>query len=255
MKKSDVESVAPLLERAHTLAAIRGGERDRMEIAERADCSRATVYRATSDFEEQGLVEHTPNGYRLTGLGQTVLTQAEQFQAGVEAARHLEPVLAYTSPPELLENIHLFTDATVVEAEPSAPYIIEQEIEAIIREVDEYMTGITRGFGSPKVMETTFEQIHSGVEVEWVLTQETFAGVRTQYDESHTELLSLETTATYAVDEAPLDIGIYDDTMIVAGFDDETGTVGAIAITDNPAAVNWGRRLVAEYRKQGERLN
>jgi len=255
MKKTEVETLTPLLQRAHILAACRGGERDRMGIAERADCSRATVYRATGDFEDQGLIEQTPDGYRLTGLGETVLAQAEQFRAGVDAAQHLEPLLAYVDTLAFIENVHLFTDATVIEADPSAPYCIEQEIEAIIGAATDRMTGITRGFGSPKVMETTYERILDGVEVEWVLTPETFAGVRDQYGGDHDELLELDHTVTYAVDEVPLDIGIYDDTMVVAGFDDETGAIAAIATTDDPAAVDWGRRFVAAYREQGERLN
>ena len=142
-----------------------------------------------------------------------------------------------------------------VDADPLSPYIIEQEIEAIIGEAEEYMTGITRGFGSPKVMETTYERILDGVEVEWVLTPETFDGVRDQHGEGHDELRELDHTATYVVDEAPLDVGIYDETMIVAGFDDDTGTIVAIATTDDPDAVDWGRRLVAAYREQGDRLD
>ncbi|WP_423744363.1 winged helix-turn-helix domain-containing protein (plasmid) [Haladaptatus sp. SPP-AMP-3] len=254
MKRSDINEMISLLQRATILDACRDGPADRTTITERAECSRATAYRATTELEEQGLVEKSSDGYRLTRSGTAILEQIQQFQTRLDGSRHLEPLLEHVTAPELVENVHLFTDATVIEADPSAPYAIEQHLESIIRDTNRELVGATSSFGSPTVMESTYEIIRGGIDVEWIITPSAFDGVRAQHRDGHDTLGELDTTATYFVDDLPLDFAIYDDTLVVAGFDDRTGVIAAIVTTENETAVEWGRRLVDEYRARGERI-
>jgi predicted transcriptional regulator len=255
MDRSAVDDAVALLQRAPVLAACRGGPTDRATIAERAGVSRATAYRATNALTERGLLERGSEGYRLTGLGRAVLTRGESFEEGLAGARTLAPVLARVDAPELVANTHLFTDATVLTADPSAPYRIDQELAAIVGDTSAEMVGVTASFGSPTVMERTYEVVRSGVPVEWVLTPEAFEGVREQYGDGHDELVAMDTTATYLIDEAPLDIAIYDDTLVVPGYDGESGAVTAMATTDDPDAVAWARDVFADCRARAERLD
>ncbi|WP_257299493.1 winged helix-turn-helix domain-containing protein [Haloarchaeobius sp. FL176] len=255
MDREAVDDAVALLQRAPVLAACRDGPIDRGTLTERAGVSRATAYRATNVLAERGLLEREAGDYRLTGLGRAVLTRVESFEAGLTGALTLAPVLARVDAPELVSNTHLFTDETVLTADPSAPYRIDQELAAIVGETTRKMVGVTTSFGSPTVMERTYEVVRSGVAVEWVLTPGAFDGVRDQHGEGHDELMGLDTTATYLADELPLDIAIYDDTLVVPSYDAGSGAVAAVATTDDPDAVAWGRGVFEDCRDRAERLD
>lgn len=255
MDRDAVDHAMALLQRAPVLAACRDGPTDRGTLAERAGVSRATAYRATNTLTERGLLERGTDGYRLTGPGRAVVAHIESFEAGLAGARTLAPVLARVDAPELISNAHLFTDATVLTADPSTPYRIDQELAGIIADTSEEMVGVTSSFGSPTVMERSYEVVRSGVPVEWVLTPETLAGVRSQYGEGHDELVAMDTTATYLVEDPPFDLAIYDDTLVVPGYDPDSGAVAAVATTDDPDAVAWARGVFEEWRERAQRLD
>lgn len=255
MSRTPLDEIGSLVQRAPVLDACRDGPVGRPTIAERADCSRATAYRATGSLEERGLLEKVANGYRLTGFGRSVLRQIELFRSGLDGTATLRPVLTHVDAPELAANADLFTDATVVQSTPDAPYSVDQHIASIIESTEESMTGLTSSFASPSVMAATYEVIRSGVDVEWVLTQSAFDGVRRQHNEGHDELMTFDTTTTYIVEQSPLDIGIYDETLVVAGFDDESGIVAAVATTDDDAAVEWGKAVVTDHKARGAPLD
>ncbi|WP_256295729.1 helix-turn-helix transcriptional regulator [Haloarchaeobius salinus] len=254
MDRDAVVDAVALLQRAPVLAACRGGPTDRSTIAERAGVSRATAYRATNALTERGLLARGADGYRVTGFGRAVLTHVESFEEGMVGARRLAPVLARVDAPELVSNTHLFTDATVLTADPSAPYRIDQEIAGIVADTSREMVGVTTTFGSPTVMERTYEVIRSGVAVEWVLTRAAFEGVLDQYADGHGELMAMGTTATYLVEDPPLDVAIYDDTLVIPGYDGESGTVTAMATTEDPDAVAWARGVFEACRERADRL-
>ncbi|WP_440990516.1 helix-turn-helix transcriptional regulator [Haloarchaeobius baliensis] len=255
MDRAAVDDAVALLHRAPVLAACRGGPTDRSTLADRAGVSRATAYRATNALTERGLLERRTDGYRLTGFGRAVLTHVESFEAGLAGARTLAPLLARVDAPELVSNTHLFTDATVLTADRSAPYRIDQELASIVADTSREMVGVTTSFGSPVVMERTYEVVRSGVPVEWVLTPETFEGVRSHHGDGHDELMAMDTTATYLIDEPPLDIAIYDDTLVVPSYDPDSGVVAAVATTDDPDALAWARGVFEDCRERAERLD
>ncbi|MFD1646543.1 helix-turn-helix transcriptional regulator [Haloarchaeobius litoreus] len=255
MDRDAVDDAVALLQRAPVLAACRDGPADRATIAERASVSRATAYRATNALTERGVLEREAAGYRLTGLGRAVLTHIESFDRGLAGARTLAPVLAHVDAPELVSNTELFTDATVVTVDPSAPYRLDQELAAIVADTEREMVGVTTSFGSPTVMERTYEVIRRGVAVEWVLTPAAFEGVLEQHGEGHDQLMAMDTTATYLIEHPPLDIAIYDDRLVVPGYDGESGAVTAMAWTDDAAAVEWARGVFEACRDRAEPLD
>lgn len=255
MDREDVDDAVALLQRAPVLAACRDGPVDRGTVAERAGCSRATAYRATNALTERGLLTRESGGYRLTGVGHAVLVHVETFDDGLAGARTLAPVLAHVDAVELAANTHLFTDARVVTADPSAPYRVDRELAAIVAATEREMVGVTTTFGPPTVMDRSYEIVRSGVPVEWVLTREAFEGVRDQHGEGHDELMALDTTATYVVEDPPLDVAIYDDTLVIPSYDAESGAVAAIATTERPDAVAWARGVFETCRERATRLD
>lgn len=254
MDRADVDDAVAILRRAPVLAACRDGPVDRSTITERTAYSRATAYRATDALTDRGLLEREPTGYRLTGLGRAVLAQVDEFDAGLTGARRLGPVLAYADAPELAANANLFTDARVVTADRAEPYRIDRELEAVVADTDRRMVGVTTAGGPPSVIERTYEAVRAGVETEWVFTREALASMVAQH-EGHEELLVLDTTATFVAEGLPFDLAVYDDTLVVPGYDDERGVAAAVVLTDDPAAVAWGHAVFERCRDRAERLD
>jgi len=255
MDRAALEDVTALLQRAHVLAACLDGPVGRSAIAERADCSRATAYRATTDLEARGLLEKGADGYRLTGSGRAALTHVEQLRASVDGARHLEPVLEYVDSPRLVENVDLFTDATVIEADAEAPYAIEQHLESIIAGASERIYGAAKSFGSPALLARTVERVEAGVEFEWALPRAVLDRLDRQHGELHATVQAHDNTTVYVVEDVPVDFSCYDDTLVLTGFDADRGTLAAVATTEDPAAVQWAQRVFETYRDRGERLH
>ena len=227
MNLSALDNDIQLLRRAPMLAACRDGPASRSIIAERADCSRTTAYRATTELVEQGLLERDNRGYRLTGFGMTVLDRLEELQRGLDGARRLQPVLEYIDEPVFREHAHLFSEATVLEADAEAPYAIEQHLASIIADTSERIHGVSTSFGSPITLTRTAERVEAGVEFEWGLPQVVLKRLESQYSELHTAVRTHDNTTVYALEDVVVDFSLYDDTLVVTGFDSDRGGVSS----------------------------
>jgi predicted transcriptional regulator len=254
MDQSALDRDTTLLQRAPMLAACRDGPASRSTIAERAGCSRTTAYRATTDLAARGLLEQVEGGYRLTGLGTTVLGRIERLRAELDGARRLRPVLDCIDAPELRANTHLFADATVVAADAGAPYAVEQHVESTIADASERIYGAASSFGSPTTLTRTVERIEAGVEFAWALPQVVLDRLVRQHGALHERVLARDTTSVYVVEEVPVDFSVYDDTLALTAFDPDRGTLEAVATTDDPAALEWARDRFEAHCERGERL-
>ncbi|WP_231185148.1 helix-turn-helix domain-containing protein [Haladaptatus sp. DYF46] len=255
MNQSALDGDTQLLRRAPMLAACRDGPVSRSTIAERADCSRTTAYRATTELVEHGLLEQADGGYLLTGFGTTALDRIERFRAALDGARRLRPVLDCIDAPVLRSNTHLFTDAVVMEADSEAPYAIEQRLESIIANASERIYGVSTSFGSPITLTRTVDRVESGVDFEWGLPRAVLERLENQHGDLHTRIRTHQNTTVHVVEDPVVDFSLYDDTLVLTGFDEDRGTLAAVAVTDNHDARAWAERLYRRYRRRADTLD
>ena len=52
-----------------------------------------------------------------------------------------------------------------------------------------------------------------------------------------------------------VDFSLYDDTLVVTGFDSDRGGLAAIAITDDPEARAWAEGLYGQHKEEAEILD
>ncbi|WP_233517308.1 MULTISPECIES: helix-turn-helix transcriptional regulator [Haloferax] len=244
---------ARLLNHHPLLAATRNRPLDRSALEIELDVSRATVYRQTAALVDEGLLERTNRGYRTTGAGAAVLDAADRFERSLAAAGRLKPLLEHLSPPALTENLHLFADATVMAVDSESPYAIEQHLESVISDVDERIYGAATSFGSPVTLARTVDRVEGGVDFEWALPQAVLERLERQHGELHETVRSHENAAVYVTEDV-IDLSLYDDTLVLTGFDTDRGTLAAVAMTDSSAAVNWAFDVFEAHRERGERL-
>ncbi|WP_439028034.1 helix-turn-helix transcriptional regulator [Haloarchaeobius sp. DT45] len=254
MDTGDIDDAVSLLQRANVLDACDDDPVSRSRIADRAGCSRATAYRATNELQERGLLERTAEGYRTTGVGSAMVHQVRRFREGLDGAEQIAPLLRYVDAPLLVQNTNRLRDATVVESTAAKPYAVEQHIESVIAGTDREIVGATVSFGSPRTLELTYEQVCDGVVFEWTFPSRVLDRLQRQHTAVAGDVMDHENTAFYAADEVTLDLAIYDETLVLLGFDDERGVVAAVATTDAPDAVDWGRQVLDGYRTAADRI-
>lgn len=254
MERDDFEDAVSVLQRAHVLEACLDGPVDRPTIEQRAGCSRATAYRATSDLADRGLLERTPEGYRITGVGTAMVDRLRALQEDVDVIERLRPLLSHVDASTLAEYVPVFRDATVIEADSQTPYGIEQHIASILDDTGREIFGVASNVGSPVTVQGAYDRIVDGVEFEYVFTRSAFDRFTSQYGEINDEALNRANTAFYVADEIGLDFVVYDDTLILAGFDDN-GHISAVATTDDPDALTWSRDRFEDLRRRSERVD
>lgn len=254
MTPSELEGSISLLQRAHVLAACREGPVGRTTIAERADCSRSTAYRATSELEEQGLLERTDSGYRLTGAGGAMLDHVREFTRNHEGTAQVLPLFEYVDDREFVRRVHLFTNAELVTQDASSSYQIENRVKEIIDGTQEQMVGITNGLGSPALADAMIERIRAGVHVDWILPTEMYDQFNAEYGKLSAHAAEDDQTAVSVREEIPIDLALYDETLVVIGFDHDRGVLGAVAITDDRSAVQWAEERFDECRSMAEQV-
>ncbi|WP_233509332.1 MULTISPECIES: winged helix-turn-helix domain-containing protein [unclassified Haloferax] len=243
-----------LLNHQPLLAVARARSVDRSTLETELDVSRATVYRQTSALVDEGLLKRTNRGYRTTGAGTAVLDAAERFERSLAAADRLKPLLEHLSPSVLTENLHLFADATVMAVDPESPYAIEQRLESVISDVDERIYGAATSFGSPVTLARTVDCVEGGVDFEWALPQAVLERLECQHGELHETVRAHDNASVYVTEDV-VDLSLYDDTLVLTGFDTDRGTLAAVAMTDSSAAVDWACDVFETHRERGERLS
>jgi len=254
MDQSALGRDTELLQRTPVLAACRDGPVGRSTIAERADCSRTTAYRATTDLEQRGLLEQGDGGYRLTGLGVTALDRIERFRAELDGARHLESVLEHIDAPELRANVHLFADATVAVASPQNPNApIEPWLEHF-ESFDRCRTLVVAG--CPRaVTRQGVEHARNGVDFESICTPLALEADQNASEEAFETIATAESPSLYTNPDLPFTMGIIDEWVIIGGFDDETALPTVSVTTDDPDAREWADELYRRCRAEAVPLD
>jgi len=97
--------------------------------------------------------------------------------------------------------------------------------------------------------------VEAGVEFEWALPPAVLDQLDRQHGDLHAIVRARENTAVYAVETVSVELCLYDQTVVLTGFDDDSGTLAAVATTDDPDACEWARGVLQTYRERGERVD
>jgi len=251
MNQSALERDTTLLQRAPVLAACRDGPVSRSTIAERADCSRTTAYRATTDLEERGLVEQVDGGYRLTGIGVTALDRIERFRDELDGARHLQPLLERIDAPELRENTHLFADATVAVATPKNP---NAPVDSWLEHFESFdrFRGLVVAGCPPAVTEQGVEHAEGEMDLEVICTPLALEADQNAAAEAFETIATASGTSLLTHPGLPFTMGIIDDVVIIAGFDQNTSLPVVALTTTDPDAREWAETLYQRYKREAD---
>ncbi|ELZ11633.1 hypothetical protein C479_07211 [Halovivax asiaticus JCM 14624] len=238
-----------LLRQAALLEAVRGRTADRATLQAELDVSRATAYRWTTALAERNLLERSHDGYRTTGAGAAVADAVDRFERSVAAAERLEPLLETVSAPELTRHVDLFADAELAVATPSNP---NRPIERWLEHFSS--TERFRGFVvtgcPPAVTRQGTQNVEAGIDMEVICTPLALRADRNANEEAFESIAGGDAATLYTHPGLPFTMSLFDGTVILSGFDEETTLPVVTAATDDRAALAWAEGLYHRYRQE-----
>ncbi len=241
------------VDRSEALAVLAAGPYHRRELEAELGVSKTTCHRIVRAFDEHGLVRRTDDGYALTAFGRVVAHRTTSFEAHLETAARLQPLLDLLDDWAGSFDPSLFADDEAdwrVHGEES--YSIDQGLELvegidILRVLDWtpvpdlYQEKILRILTENEV---DAESIYPAAEVEDRLER---------FPELHDDFSESGARPRYWVceDVPPWGLSIYDDSLVeLRAYDQQSGAYVMSAVSESDRAVEWGLDVFRDYRER-----
>jgi len=234
-----------VLRRAPVLEACREKPRSRHELETITDRSRATIYRATVELEEEGLLDRAEDGYRTTGKGQALSYAVEEYRNDLDAIERLEPLLEEIDHPELLENAYLLDDAEITTPGENNMYRANDRVIELWMQAETIRSGMT-GSGSRQCLPKSAEYaIENGMDIEMCFLPDAIPTPE-HLDDIDVDRL-LDAFNAQVTDAVPFTFLLFDDQAAIVSHN-EVGIPMIVAETKNVYAYKWLEKLYQECK-------
>lgn len=256
-----IDDIAHLVSSDHrvgVLDALANGPSDRDDLRAATGASSPTMGRILTDFQNRHWIERDGNTYQLTGLGEFVVDQFEEFRNAMAYQRRLREVWSWL--PHEIEgfSIELFTDVVVSQPGPGYPYEPVERLTELIT-----TTGTMRGFGMALLksgnLAPFFDHVLDGLECEYIYPPAVFERLL-EWDEE--TVLNAVRRSNYTVlvhDDLPLDercgICLFDDDVSICCYDPETGTLRSLVDTRSGEMRAWADSYYERFRDEARLLD
>jgi len=252
MEPGNPEATVELLTgQVDLLRVLRDGPKAKGTLVEVLPVSRSTVDRAVRELEGAGLIERDGGTAGLTVSGRLLLEEYEEFRAGVaglqRAATTIEPV-----PPNTDIGLEVFRGATIVGAEPHAPY---EPVQALKR----FLRGAERIYGVASAVLPDYVDLYSrqiieeGTEVELVVSAPVLETLVGEYSGPLEDSLETGRLTIYEVEADPpfsTILAFHDEPEVGLVVYGDSGTTGFVR-NDSPEAVEWAEGWIESWVQRG----
>ncbi|WP_435348793.1 helix-turn-helix transcriptional regulator [Haloarchaeobius sp. HRN-SO-5] len=250
----ETDGLVDLVRHGPVLEALLERPLDRGEIEDRLDVSRATSHRFTRWLNEQGLAEKVDGRFRLTGRGEAIAEELLRFEANVQTAHRLAPLLDCVCADHQEFVIEPFVDATVTVAETTDPYRPVERFVSLVSESDTFL-GFNTTHMAPLVLGEFHQQVFDETETEIIYLPHIVEKLVETYPDRATAAIERGHLTLRTRDELPYGLAIFDDRVGIGGYDVETGLMQVFVDTDAPIAREWAERVYASVRADSEPLD
>ena len=250
----DTDLLGDIVRHGPVLEALLKEPLDRGEIEDCLDVSRATSHRFTQWRDEQGFVEKVDGRFQLTGRGEVVAEEVLRFEANVQTAHRLTPLLAVICADHREFVVEPFVDATVTVAEPDDPYRpVERFISLVM--ASETFRGFNTTHMAPLVLGGFHQQLFDATDTEVIYLPHIAAKLFDTYPERAREAIERGHLALRTRDELPYGLALLDERVGIGGYDEATGLMQVFVDTDSPIAREWAERVYASVRDDSAPLD
>ncbi|WP_137285786.1 helix-turn-helix transcriptional regulator [Halorussus salinisoli] len=255
-KQPPTQLIALVQRRYDFLAVLDTDTYDKRSLEEKLDVSRSTVDRALRDLESAALAHRTPDGYRTTLYGGTLLAIYNlvlDYVGQVQRAEVLLPEL----PRDIDFSVSLLIDAEILVAEEPALHAPTSRIADLIDAASE-VRGLAYAHTSPDALELFQQQIVSeGMPTEIVFRERMYQNFRATAPDILESLMDADCYTAYVTPDVPF--GLFLPTIdgsehVCLVVYDNNKNVRGIIVNDTAEAVAWGTRLFERYRTQAQQI-
>lgn len=252
----DIQFLANSANRIQVLEALTSGAASRRELQDATGVPRSTAARVLDDAEARGWVRSAGSRYRITSLGEAMVTEFRRYLAGTEGIHHLGPAIDWLPEPAWDLDFRCFREAEVTtptEANPTAHFDRAMEY---LRESDSYR-GLTQN-SLPEYMKVLHGRVVEGqLDFEGVV-EASFIDVLGNDPDRAALWRDLADRMWLYNGRVPLNMHIADGTVLVwlcgenqAG--DDVLVKGLLESTHSDV-VSWAESLYEEHRADAEPL-
>jgi predicted transcriptional regulator len=247
----EVAFLANSRNRIDVLRTLASEPHTRRELVDVTDASRPTVGRILDDFEGRGWVERTGRRYELTPSGR-LLTDAFVDLLDVVATEQRPRLAVRWLPTERIGlDLEQFAGADVSAPEPGYSHRPVNRFVELAAGAES-----ARGFGiatlAPMSAETLFRKACSGTDVEIIYPRDVLEEILLSNAETAGDAIDRGFLTPMVHDDLPCGLYVFDDRVVLGGYDRGTGVLRVVVDTANPGAVEWAGALYARYRREAE---
>lgn len=221
-------------------------------LAETLDTSVSTVNRVVGTFVEAGALERTRSGIKLTATGRALARETARYARSVEAVRSLGPILESLTDSPVEYELDWFLEATVTEATPTDPYApLIRYSELFTCAERKYIVG-DRLVVPAAGREAASAAIDEGVSCVCIWSEQALERIVDQYPELVDWSAGRENLTVKTAERVPFDFAVFDDRLLVYGFDDDTGAMSVLVDTAESDVVEWALTVFEHCRRESD---
>jgi predicted transcriptional regulator len=253
----DIEFLVSSAHRVGVLDTLYEHPCDRTALRATTGASSPTMSRILADFEDRHWIEREGRTYQLTGLGEFVVDQFQEFVDAMTVEQRLRDVSPWL-PYELDGfSVNLLTDAVVSYPGPGYPY---EPLDRHIQLVES--TETLRGFGmvllKSSILEYHFDCVFDGLECEIIYPPDVFETMLSWNATTITDAVAQDNYTVFLHDDLPnsewCGICITDDRISICCYEPDTGMLRSLVDTGAPQAYTWGESIFEHYRAEARPL-
>lgn len=249
-----LEEVAFLANSANRIDVLRRlaeEPRSRRELVDATDASRPTVGRVLGEFEQRNWVDRTGRRYELTPLGRLVMGAIDGVLSVMETEQRLRSAVRWIPTERIGFDLELFTDAHVSTPEPGASHRPINRFIELVERADS-----TRGFGigtlAPMSAETLFRKARSGMETEIIYPAAVLVDNLLLAPDAARDAIDQGNLSPMVHEDLPCGLYVFDDRVVLGGYDRGTGVLRVVLDTGDPDAIEWADTIYARYRAEAD---
>ncbi len=250
----EVAFLANSANRVDVLRMLANDAQSRRELVVVTDASRPTVGRVLGEFERRNWVERTGQRYEITPLGRMVLSAFTDVLSAMETELKLRSAVEWIPTEEIGFDIEVFTDANVSTPEPGSSHQPINRFIELAAKADS-----ARGFGiatlAPKSAETLFEKAGAGMETEIIYPSTVLEANLLSTPEVASDAVAKGTLHPMVHEDLPCGLYIFDNRVIIAGYNRDTGVLRVVLDIEDPPALEWADTLYSKYRREADPFN
>lgn len=246
----DLQFLARAQTRIRAVQLLAAKPRDRDELVDELDISRATLSRLLRQLEDRDWIRRDDTGYTTTRFGTAMATDITHLLETATTIRQLRGIAQYLPFDALGIEIHQLHDAQITEATASDPAAPARRVGQVLDGAER--TRILKHAIDPNASRSQYGAVIDGtLQTEVILTHDAITTVCAYPDtrQWYRDMIGNDVAVYQYEDTIPINLKIVDETVLFS-LTDDNGLVLALIESNNEDVRAWAADLFNDFRDE-----